>query len=135
MRHQTWRCLIVAASLVMCAGCATTRMRGISFGPERMSHIQAGMPEEGLVSLLGKPTRIQERSSGRRLLSYEFVQTHANHNLWNGRVKTTIYTKTLHVLIDQGRVLDHTLTEWTTRTDELDVMRAAYYPIIIPIPL
>ena len=126
--------LLTALCVLAGSGCASVQLQGRPIAPDTLALIHPGMTEEAVVALVGKPSRVQQRSSGRRVLLYEAVQTLIRRDPLFGRVDTRKHTRTLHVLIEQGRVLDHTLTEQTTTADEIDRTTPRYYPLYIPLP-
>ena len=126
----------ITTGLLLC-GCAVvhTQRQGRELDPSRLTQLtRRSTTVADVYTLLGKPTTVQQRSSGRQLFIYPFELRTSHTNPWTLgtiRKKTQTRGQALHLLIEHEVVLDYTLTESTATADE-PAPQPAYYPMIVP---
>jgi type IV pilus biogenesis protein CpaD/CtpE len=125
MRRRERHVLGVAVlSLCGLAGCAVAEpiRVGARIDVTRLTKIIPGHTRaEDLAELLGEPTMVQTRSSGRRLLVWRTLEITTRQDLWklwNNRVRTEERNLSVQVFVEGDRVLDYTVTESRKEADE-----------------
>jgi hypothetical protein len=110
------------------SGCATIQ-QGQPIDPEKVSQIQRGITTQGeLATLLGDPSMVEERSSGRRILIYQLTESKNKMNFWSGKMEQTAKGFSLHVLILRDIVLDYTMTERQAYAEDPLSQPTPYFP-------
>lgn len=115
-------------------GCTATYQQGRPVLLQKLLLIERGRTTEAeLLEILGSPTSVQARSSGRKLLLYQSIEGKDRMNPWLYTEKTQVQGIALHVLIEAGRVLDYTVTERKISQDEYDPYKYPP-PTVISVP-
>ena len=113
--------ILIFASLNV-VGCPVVQnqKQGSPIDFEKVAQIQRGKTTESeITALFGKPTIVQQRSSGRRLLIYESLESNIESDIWwSGKATLAGRGTALHVLTDKGVVLDYTTTEKTMDSEQ-----------------
>lgn len=140
MRQRARYALSLAVlSLWGVGGCAVTEpiLVGSPIDVTRLTKIIPGHTRANALSeLLGEPTAVQTRSSGRRLLVWRTLEITTRQDLWklwNNRVRTEERNLSVQVFVEGDTVLDFTMTDSRKSADE-PVPAQMPYPIFIPLP-